>query len=181
MLEVFSLNPAQAVNNVQSESAYDIPVSFKNGDRTVSVLFDNLRAFIPKNYLIRGQSLPAGGYLMSESNYLTIVPQIDRNLVIYYENGIDKESVKWASNSWDSNGTNGGPLALSSEGTLEQKSKDGKHTWSAAQYDTKRGSSWKRYQNGEAFRLIIGSDNCRLLDAQGRNCFVFDNDQIRKV
>lgn len=182
MLEVFSLDPARAINIVQSECAYDIPVTYKNGDRAVSVLFDNLRAFVPKNYLLRGQSLPAGGFLMSECTSWTITPQVDRNLVVYYEDAVDKESVKWASNSWDSNGTNGGPLVLTTDGALEQKSKDGKHTWSAAQYDMKRsGGTSKRYQNGEAYRLIIRNGCVRLLDAKGRDCFVFDNDQVNKL
>ncbi|MBK7759778.1 MAG: hypothetical protein IPI35_25925 [Deltaproteobacteria bacterium] len=114
-----------------AEGAYDIPVRFQQSDREVVVLFDNLTAFLPKDYLLRGQSLPGGGYLMDPSGEYILKAQQDRNLVVYRDyvtrdedgQGPERvvEQVIWSAGTWLDGGKDGGALTLTQDGALEQR------------------------------------------------------------
>ena len=59
-LKTFALRPSDGVHQVPHEGAYDIVVWWGEGEDRRCVLFDNLTAFVPKDTLLRGQSIPGG-------------------------------------------------------------------------------------------------------------------------
>ena len=192
IIEAFSLSPARATNLVPAEGAYDIPVRFQQSDREVVVLFDNLTAFLPKDYLLRGQSLPGGGYLMDPRGEYILKAQQDRNLVVYRDyvtrdedgQGPERvvEQVIWSAGTWLDGGKDGGALTLTQEGALEQRKLDGETLWQASRHDVKRGpKSWSVYRDGEATRLVVSHGRARLKNARGQDCLIFHGDELKHL